>query len=74
MNKKTIEAQKLADKIVGNCMESPLSLDLCMTVLAQLIIDFTIEHGYPMDVVLQDMDTMHKMKMFSHSKRSGAVH
>ena len=74
MDKQTMEARKLANKIVANCMDSPLPLDICMTVLAHLIVDYAVQQGYPLEIVMKDMESMYKINLFANAEKSGAVH
>lgn len=74
MDKKTVEARKLANKFIADCMESPLSLELCMTVMAHVLVDYAVTYEVPLEDVLKDMGKLYQMCKLEQSEPTGVMH
>lgn len=74
MDKDVADARKLANKVVASCMESPLPIDKCITVLAHIVIDFAITNHVPIEVIMHDFERLYKIIDYGKEDQSGAVH
>jgi len=74
MDKDVEDARKLANKFVAACMESPLPLEICMTVMAHVLVDFALTNEAPLEVLLSDMERMYQINKLVKAEPSGAMH
>jgi hypothetical protein len=73
MNKEE-HAQKLANKIIKELMDSPLELPDCMAVLATIMVEYAVTSGYEIGAVMNDMERLYDFMARVQPDPSGAVH
>ena len=68
------EAQKLADKIIANVMESPLNMDDCLSVVSTVMVEMALTNDVEVSTLMQNINRLHDFMMRIQSNQSGVVH
>ena len=68
------EAQKLADKIIGDIMNSPLDMDDCLSVISTVIVEMALTNDVEVSTLMQNINRLHDFMMRIQSNQSGVVH
>ncbi len=68
------EAQKLADKIIANVMESPLNMDDCLSVVSTVMVEMALTNDVEVSTLMRNINRLHDFMMRIQSNQSGVVH
>ena len=68
------EAQKLADKIIANVMESPLDMDDCLSVISTVMVEMALTNGVEINSIMQNINRLHDFMLRIQTDQSGVVH
>lgn len=68
------EAQKLADRIIANIMESPLNMDDCLSVVSTVMVEMALTNDVEVSTLMQNINRLHDFMMRIQSNQSGVVH
>ena len=68
------EAQKLADKIIANVMESPLNMDDCLSVVSTVMVEMALTNDVEINSLMHNINRLHDFMMRVQANQSGVVH
>ena len=68
------EAQKLADKIIADVMNSPLNMDDCLSVISTVMVEMALTNDVEVSTLMQNINRLHDFMMRIQSNQSGVVH
>jgi len=68
------EAQKLADKIIADIMNSPLNMDDCLSVVSTVMVEMALTNDVEVSTLMQNINRLHDLMMRIQSNQSGVVH
>jgi hypothetical protein len=68
------EAQKLADKIIADIMNSPLNMDDCLSVVSTVMVEMALTNDVEVSTLMQNINRLHDFMMRIQSNQSGVVH
>jgi hypothetical protein len=68
------EAQKLADKIIANIMESPLNMNDRLSVGSTVMVEMALTNDVEVSTLMQNINRLHDFMMRIQSNQSGVVH
>lgn len=68
------EAQKLADRIIADIMESPLNMDDCLSVVSTVMLEMALTNDVEVSTLMQNINRLHDFMMRIQSNQSGVVH
>lgn len=68
------EAQKLADKIIADVMNSPLDMDDCLSVVSTVMVEMALTNDVEVSTLMQNINRLHDFMMRIQSNQSGVVH
>jgi hypothetical protein len=68
------EAQKLADKIIADVMNSPLNMDDCLSVVSTVMVEMALTNDVEVSTLMQNINRLHDFMMRIQSNQSGVVH
>lgn len=68
------EAQKLADRIIADIMESPLNMDDCLSVVSTVMVEMALTNDVEVSTLMQNINRLHDFMMRIQSNQSGVVH
>jgi hypothetical protein len=68
------EAQKLADKIIADVMNSPLNMDDCLSVVSTVMVEMALTNDVEVSTLMQNINRLHDLMMRIQSNQSGVVH
>jgi len=68
------EAQKLADKIIADVMNSPLNMDDCLSVVSTVMVEMALTNDVEVSTLMQNINRLHDFMMRIQSNHSGVVH
>lgn len=68
------EAQKLADKIIADVMNSPLNMDDCLSVISTVMVEMALTNDVEVGTLMQNINRLHDFMMRIQSNQSGVVH
>jgi hypothetical protein len=68
------EAQKLADKIIADVMNSPLNMDDCLSVVSTVMVEIALTNDVEVSTLMQNINRLHDFMMRIQSNQSGVVH